>query len=103
MSQFGATPVRPTARRRPVVAIVLVILLGLGSSGVVLTAGVLKAIWKLPTPTAAYRLPGPAKIGVGGPGEWGSLGPASDVEPEAGRPAGPGGAPPSGPVGGGTW
>lgn len=53
-----------------------------------------------------YRSAATGRDPAEGPGEWGSLGPASDAEPDAGRragPAGPAGAPPSGPVGGGTW
>jgi hypothetical protein len=71
MSAMGSSPVLFVGRRKlPVVAIVLVFVLGVVAAGGLLTAGILTAIGKMPTPEAAHPLPGPATISVDAPGEW---------------------------------
>jgi hypothetical protein len=71
MSSMSSSPVVFVGRRkRPVVAIVLVFVLGVAAAGVLLTAGIVTAIGKMPTPDTAYPLPGPATIRVDAPGEW---------------------------------
>src|SRR5512138_2289999 len=71
MSSMGSSPVVfGGPRKRPVVAIVLVFVLGVIAAGGLLTAGIVTAIGKLPTPDAAHPLPGPATISVDAPGEW---------------------------------
>jgi hypothetical protein len=57
-------------RKRPVVVIVLVFVLGALAAAGLLTGGILIAIGKLPTPQTAYPLPGRATISVDAPGEW---------------------------------
>jgi hypothetical protein len=71
MSSMSPSPVESGGRRkRPVVAIVLVFVLGAVAAGGLLTAGILTAVGKLPTPGTSYPLPGPATISVDAPGEW---------------------------------
>lgn len=57
-------------KRRPVVAIVLVLVLGVLAAGGLLAAGIVTAIGKMPAPDTGYRLPGPATISIDAPGEW---------------------------------
>ena len=70
MSSMGSSPVRFVGRKRPVVAIVLVFVLGVAASGGLLAAGVLTAVGKMPTPATAHPLPAPARISLDGPGKW---------------------------------
>lgn len=70
MSSMGSSPVVHVDRKRPVVAIVLVFVLGTVASGGLLAAGVLTAVGKMPTPTTAHPLPGPARVSLDKPGRW---------------------------------